>query len=166
MHIIYWVYSLNSHNDRILKSCWSWSSDSHNWRTAVKHSREQILSAWVCVCWGKGRSCQGIIATPARPHHCRHTIGQQHRSDKPSHLITLGHVAHRAPDTAVTSHLHVILNQRDIYWRGLGALYRRKELSHETCISCSSKGKKDPFNKLFKQDYRMYVLYTVYICWN
>lgn len=92
-----------------------------------------------CLCKWEGRFCQGITAAPARPRHCRHTIGHQHRSDKPSHHITHGHVAHRAPDTAVASHLHVILSHRDIYRGELRAPWTQ-EKSYAARIACRVKG--------------------------
>lgn len=86
----------------------------------------------VCVCVRGWADCQGISTAPARPRHCRRTTGHQHCSDKPSHHITNGHVAHSARDTAVASHLHVIANHRDIYWERLRALLTQEQ-------SCASR---------------------------
>lgn len=47
-------------------------------------------------------------AAPAQPRQCRRSKRHPHCSDRPSHPIT--HVTHRAPDAAVTSHLHVSLS--------------------------------------------------------
>ena len=100
--------------------------------------------------------CQGIKAAPARPRHCKHTTGHQHRSDKLSHHITHGHVAHRAPDTAVASHLHVILNHKDIYWGGLRPL-QTLEQSNATCTAVFS-SKRIAFSKLCTfRNYKMHL---------
>lgn len=115
-------------SDRKVQELWFLALRFSGWKDS---DPENIHGLCVCVWEGEDRLCQGIAVAPARPRHCRHTIGHQHRSDKPSHHITHGHVAHRAPDTAVASHLHVILNHRDI-------LLRRTEGSADSgAIPCS-----------------------------
>lgn len=97
------IYMCVSHKMRVI--CYG--------RFIMQNSQEQLSSVQVHVFVKVKRQTQ-IINTPARSCHWRHTIGHQHCSDKPSHLITDGHVPHRAPDTAVISICMSFLTR--FYW--------------------------------------------------